>query len=156
MANYITKEGMQRLRKRLQELIKERPIVIKQVVTAREMGDLSENAEYHAARERQRFLENDFNHIKKRLEQLQVIDTANIPKDAVRFGAKVLVKELKNNSLRKVQLVGVDEIYESENEYERISILSPVGKPMIGKKIGDKFTVFAPIGKREFEILEIK
>jgi len=101
MANYITKEGMQRLRKRIQELIKERPTVIKQVVTAREMGDLSENAEYHAARERQRFLENEFNHLKKRMDHLQVIDTANIPKDAVRFGARVLVKELKDNSLRK-------------------------------------------------------
>ena len=156
MANYITKEGMQRLRKRIQELIKERPTVIKQVVTAREMGDLSENAEYHAAREKQRFLENEFNHLKKRIDHLQVIDAANIPKDAVRFGAKVLVKELIDNSLRKVQLVGVDEIFESENEYERISILSPVGKPMIGKKIGDQFTVIAPIGKREFEILEIK
>ena len=156
MANDITKEGKQRLRKRIQELLKERPTVIKQVVTAREMGDLSENAEYHAAREKQRFLENEFNHLKKRIDHLQVIDAANIPKDAVRFGAKVLVKELIDNSLRKVQLVGVDEIFESENEYERISILSPVGKPMIGKKIGDQFTVIAPIGKREFEILEIK
>jgi len=156
MAQYITKEGMKHLRMRLQKLIKERPIVIKQVVTAREMGDLSENAEYHAARERQKFLENEFNRLKERTEHLQVIDTTNIPKDAVRFGARVLVKELKDNSLRKVQLVGVDEIYESEDEYERISILSPIGKPMIGKKIGDNFTVIAPIGKREFEILEIK
>ena len=156
MASYITKEGMQRLRKRMQELIIERPKVIKQVVTAREMGDLSENAEYHAARERQRFLENEFNRLKERVEQLQVIDAVDIPKDAVRFGARVLVKELKNNSLRKVQLVGVDEIFESEDDYERISIMSPVGKPMIGKKVGDQFIVNAPIGKKEFEILEIK
>ena len=156
MASYITKEGMQRLRKRMQELIIERPKVIKQVVTAREMGDLSENAEYHAARERQRFLENEFNRLKERVEQLQVIDAVDIPKDAVRFGARVLVKELKDNSLRKVQLVGVDEIFESEDDYERISIMSPVGKPMIGKKVGDQFIVNAPIGKKEFEILEIK
>ena len=156
MANYITKEGMQRLRKRIQELIKERPTVIKQVVTAREMGDLSENAEYHAARERQRHLENEFNRLKKRIEQLQVIDDTNIPKDAVRFGARVLIKELKDDTLRKVRLVGVDEIFETKEEYERISILSPVGKPMIGKKKGMHFTVNAPIGKREFEILEIK
>ncbi len=156
MANYITKEGMQRLRKRIQELIKERPTVIKQVVTAREMGDLSENAEYHAARERQRYLENEFNHLKKRIDQLQVIDDTNIPKDAVRFGARVLLKELKDNTLRKVRLVGADEIFDAKDEYERISILSPVGKPMIGKKVGMHFTVNAPIGKREFEILEIK
>jgi len=156
MANYITKEGMQRLRRRMQELITERPNVIKQVVTAREMGDLSENAEYHAARERQRYLENEFNKLKDRVEKLQVIDPDTVPKDAVRFGAKVIVKELKNNSIRKVQLVGADEIFDSEDEYERISILSPVGKPMIGKKKGDHYTVVAPIGKREFEILEIK
>ena len=85
-----------------------------------------------------------------------VIDTADIPKDAVRFGARVLVEELKNKTKRKVQLVGVDEIYDSEDEYERISIISPVGKPMIGKRVGDEFTVNAPIGKREFKILEIK
>lgn len=156
MANYITKTGMQRLRKRMQELIQERPTVIKQVVTAREMGDLSENAEYHAARERQRYLENEFNRLKSRIEVLQVIDAADIPKDAVRFGARVIIEEIKNNSLRKVQLVGVDEIYDSEDDYERISIISPVGKPMIGKKVGDQFTVLAPIGKREFKILEIK
>ncbi len=90
------------------------------------------------------------------MDHLQVIDTESIPKDAVRFRARVLVKELKDNSLRKVQLVGVDEIFESEDKYERISILSPVGKPMIGKKIGDQFSVIAPIGKRKFEILEIK
>ena len=156
MANYITKEGMQRLRKRIQELIKERPTVIKQVVTAREMGDLSENAEYHAARERQRYLENEFNHLKKRIDHLQVIDDTNIPKDAVRFGARVLLKELKDNSLKKVRLVGADEIFDVKDEYERISILSPVGKPMIGKKVGMYFTVNAPIGKRKFEILEIK
>lgn len=156
MANYITKEGIQLLRKRMQKLITERPKVIKQVVTAREMGDLSENAEYHAARERQRHLENEYNKLKEKVEQLQVIDATTIPKDAVRFGAKVIVKELKDNSIRKVQLVGADEIFDSDDEYERISILSPVGKPMIGKKLGDHYTVVAPIGKREFEILEIK
>ncbi|MDA3814127.1 MAG: transcription elongation factor GreA [Candidatus Cloacimonetes bacterium] len=156
MANYITKEGMQQLRKRMQELIKIRSTVIKQVVTARDMGDLSENAEYHAARERQRHLENEFNNLKKRIDHLQVIDDTNIPKDAVRFGARVLVKELKNEILRKVRLVGADEIFDTEDEHERVSILSPVGKPMIGKKVGDHFTVIAPIGKREFEILEIK
>ncbi|MCF7857809.1 MAG: transcription elongation factor GreA [Candidatus Cloacimonetes bacterium] len=155
MANYITKEGMQRLRKRMQYLIDERPQVIKQVVTAREMGDLSENAEYHAARERQRNIEKEFNHIKERIDKLQVLDSDKITKDAVRFGARVIVKELDNSSLRKVRLVGADEIFETFDQYERISILSPIGQPMIGKKVGDHFVVNAPIGKREFEIIEI-
>lgn len=156
MANYITKEGMQRLRIRMNELIKERPSIIKQVVTAREMGDLSENAEYHAARERQRHLENEYNKIKSRIDKLQVIDPANLPKDAVRFGAKVTVKEISTEEIFKFQLVGIDEIFDTEDEYERKSIASPIGKPMIGKKVGSHFVVQAPIGKREFEIIDIK
>jgi transcription elongation factor GreA len=156
MANYITREGMQRLHKRMNELIKERPSIIKQVVTAREMGDLSENAEYKAARERQRNLENDYNYIKRRMEKLQVIDSSKIPKDAVRFGARVIIKELSNEKILKIHLVGVDEIFETESKYERKSIASPMGKPMIGKKVGDNFLVKAPIGIREFEILAIK
>ena len=156
MANYITKEGMQRLRKRMNDLITERPAIIKQVVTAREMGDLSENAEYHAARERQRHLENEYNRIKSRMDKLQVIDAANIPKDAVRFGAKVTVKEISNGKILKLHLVGIDEVYDTDDEYKRKSIASPMGKPMIGKKPGNHFVAKAPIGDREFEILEIK
>ncbi|MCF7794025.1 MAG: transcription elongation factor GreA [Candidatus Cloacimonetes bacterium] len=156
MANYITKEGMQRLRKRMNVLIEERPKVIKQVVTAREMGDLSENAEYHAARERQRHLENEYNRIKSRIDKLQVIDISTIPKDAVRFGAKVTIKEISNQKEMKIYLVGIDEVYETDDEYQRKSVVSPFGKPMIGKKVGDHVVVKAPIGDREFEILEIK
>ncbi len=156
MANYITREGMQRLHKRMNDLIKERPNIIKQIVTAREMGDLSENAEYKAARERQRNLENEYNYIKRRVEKLKVIDSGKIPKDAVRFGAKVTIKEFSNEKVLKIHLVGVDEIFETENEYERKSIASPIGKPMIGKKVGDRFLVKAPIGIREFEILAIE
>jgi transcription elongation factor GreA len=156
MANYITREGMQRLHKRMNELIKERPSIIKQVVTAREMGDLSENAEYKAVREKQRNLENEYNYIKRRVEKLQVIDSSKIPKDAVRFGARVTIKELSNGKIFKIHLVGVDEIFETESKYKRKSIASPMGKPMIGKKVGDNFLVKAPIGIRKFEILAIE
>jgi len=156
MANYITREGMRRLHKRMNKLIKERPDIIKQVVQAREMGDLSENAEYKAARERQRNLENEYNYIKRRIEKLKVVDEATIPKDAVRFGARVTLKELSNNKILKLRLVGVDEVFDNDDEYKRKSIASPIGKPMIGKKVGDHFLVKAPIGEREFEILDIK
>ncbi len=156
MANYITKEGMQYLKKKMQRLIEERPAIIKQIVVAREMGDLSENAEYHAAREKQRYLENDYNHIKNRIEKLQVLDTDKIPKDAVRFGAKVIVKEIASNKEKKIYLVGIDEVFESEDSYERISFASPIGKAMIGKKLGDHYIVKAPIGDLEYEILNIK
>ena len=156
MANYITREGMRRLHKRMNKLIKERPDIIKQIVQAREMGDLSENAEYKAVREKQRNLENEYNYIKRRIEKLQVLDEATIPKDAVRFGALVTLKELSNNKILKLRLVGVDEVFDNDDEYKRKSIASPIGKPMIGKKVGDHFLVKAPIGEREFEILDIK
>lgn len=156
MANYITKEGMQRLRQRSAELIEIRSKVIKQVVEAREMGDLSENAEYHAARERQRDVETEYNHIKQRMGNLQVIDADKLPKDAVRFGARVTLKELAKDKNLKVHLVGIDEVYETKEEYVRFSLASPIGKQMIGKKIGEHFVVKAPIGDREFEVLDIK
>lgn len=156
MPNYVTKEGMQYLQKRLNELIQARPAIIKQIVTAREMGDLSENAEYHAAREKQRHLENEYNHLKSRIGKLQVIDTENIPKDAVRFGARVTIKELNTGEMMKLHLVGIDETFETADEYKRKSVASPMGKPMIGKKPGDRFIVKAPIGDREFEIIDIK
>ena len=156
MSDYITKEGMQKLQKRLNELIRERPDVIKQVVTAREMGDLSENAEYHAAREKQRNLEKEFNHIKKRVTRLKVVDVDSIPKDAVRFGARVILKELSTGMEKRIFLVGIDEVFKTENEYERMSIASPIGKALIGKKNGDHIVVQVPIGKREFEILSIE
>ncbi len=156
MANYITKEGMSRLKKRMQQLIEERPSIIKQVVEAREMGDLSENAEYHAARERQRELENEYNRIKKKVETLQVINTANIPKDAVRFGARVTLRSQATMKTQKIHLVGADEVFESDDEFERTSILSPIGKAAIGKKIGEIFNVVAPIGNKKYEIIEIK
>ena len=147
---------MRRLHKRMNKLIKERPDIIKQIVQAREMGDLSENAEYKAVREKQRNLENEYNYIKRRIEKLQVLDEATIPKDAVRFGARVTLKELSNNKILKIRLVGVDEVFDNNDEYERKSIASPIGKPMIGKKVGDHFLVKAPIREREFEILNIK
>ena len=156
MANYITKEGMQRLHTRMNELIEMRKVVIKQVVTAREMGDLSENAEYKAARENQKNIENEYNHIKNRISLLQVLDPTAIPKDAVRFGAKVTIENVDTGEIKKHFLVGVDEIYSDGSEYERMSIASPIGKPMIGKKPGDVFIVKAPIGDKKFKIIDIK
>ena len=156
MANYITKEGMHRLRLRIETLIEQRSIIIKQVVEAREMGDLSENAEYHAAREKQRDIENEYNNINKRIGYLMVIDPDSLSKDTARFGAKVCMQNLADNEKIYLQLVGIDEIYKSENEFERTSILSPRGKAVIGKKVGDTITVKAPKGIFEYKIISIK
>ena len=156
MPEYITKEGMQKIQKRMQELIKARPAIIRQVATAREMGDLSENAEYHAARERQRHLENEYNKLKARASKLQVIDTDKIAKDAVRFGARVTLEEIETGAILKYRFVGVDEVFETDDDYERKSITSPLGKGMLGKKVGDIAVVHAPAGIRKFKILDIK
>jgi transcription elongation factor GreA len=144
------------LHQKMKQLIDERAGVIKQVVEAREMGDLSENAEYHAAREKQRAIENEYNRLKTRISQLQVLDPAKLSKDAARFGARVHIKCLDTGEEIYLQLVGVDEIFKSEDKYERTSILSPRGKAIIGKKIGDLVTVIAPIGEFRYEILSIE
>lgn len=156
MANYITKEGMQKLQKRIQNLIENRAEVIKQVVEAREMGDLSENAEYHAAREKQRDIENEYNRLRKRSGMLQVIDPDKLSKDAVRFGAKVSMECLDNGETIYLQLVGIDEVFDSDDEYVRTSIMSPRGKALIGKKVGDTVIVKAPKGDIRYKILTIK
>ena len=131
MQEYITKEGMQRLQKKMQNLIKERPAIIRQVATAREMGDLSENAEYHAARERQKHLENEYNKLKGRAAILTVIDSDRISKDAVRFGARVTVQEIDNSEIFKYRFVGVDEVFDVDEDYKRKSITSPLGRGMV-------------------------
>lgn len=156
MAGLITREGMQRLKKRLNVLIEERSKVIKQVVQAREMGDLSENAEYHAARERQRSIENEYNNIKKKINHLQVIDTDSIPKDAVRFGACVILEDQNINNELRIKLVGGDEVFDSEDEYKRMSVTSPIGKGLIGKKTGETVIINTPDGERTFKIIDIK
>ena len=156
MPEYITREGMNYLQKRMNQLIKERPGIIKQVVTAKEMGDLSENAEYHAARERQGQLENEYNHIKGRISKLQVIDTDKIAKDAIRFGARVTIQNLDNEEVVKIRLVGIDEVFSTDEPYKRMSFACPMGRSMIGKKVGDEFIVKAPIGNRKFKVLNIE
>jgi transcription elongation factor GreA len=156
MSDYITKEGMIHMRNRMKELVEERAEVIKMVVVAREMGDLSENAEYHAARERQGNVENEYNNLVNRSEKLLVIDPATISKESARFGARVTMEEQNEGSIVKLQLVGIDEVYDSDDGYARTSILSPRGRALIGKKVGDVVTVKAPRGDMNFKILIIE
>ncbi len=155
MPEYITIEGMQRLQRRVNHLIEERPDVIQQVVTARELGDLSENAEYHAARERQRNMDNEMTWLRDRMASLKVIDPVTIPKDAVRFGAFIKLKEKDIPEIQIYQLVGVDEIYDREDGIMLVSVASPMGKSLIGKKLNDSVVVNAPKGDRFFKILDI-
>jgi transcription elongation factor GreA len=156
MPEYITKEGMNHLQKKMEVLVQERSEIIKQVVSAREMGDLSENAEYHAAREKQRQVENEYNRIKNRIGKIQVIDTAKIAKDVVRFGARVTLENEDSKEISKIRLVGADELFPTEDGFVRTSFASPLGRALIGKKIADLIIVKAPIGDRKFKVLSIE
>lgn len=155
MPEYITAEGMNKLQRRVNRLLEERPAVVQQVVKARELGDLSENAEYHAAKEKQRQIDHDLTYLRGRIARLKVLDTSTLPKDAIRFGAYVRAREIKYDTEYYFRLVGVDEADEKATNPVLVSVASPIGKAMIGKKPGDQFTVKAPIGDRIFEVLEI-
>ncbi len=153
---YITVIGIKKLNEKLERLKASLPEVIKQVSVAREMGDLSENAEYHAARERKRNIENEIDYISSRLTKLQVIDTNKMDASAVRFGFCVKVKESESGKLLSYILVGVDEIdFDFGSNLTPISFLSPLGKAIIGKKEGEKFVVSAPMGDIQYSIVEI-
>jgi transcription elongation factor GreA len=156
MPEYITKEGMNFLQKKMSDLVKIRSEVIQQVVAAREMGDLSENAEYHAAREKQGQVENEYNRIKSRIGKLQVIDTSKIAKDVIRFGARITLKNNQTKEISKVRLVGADELFSTEDGFMRTSFASPLGRALIGRKSTEIVIVKAPIGDREFTILSIE
>ena len=156
MSDYITKEGLLRLQKKVQSLQEERPKVLEQIQTARELGDLSENAEYHAAREKQRSIDTELNLLNGKLMTLKVIDPDTIPKDTIRFGAYVQLEEAPSKEIFKYRLVGIDEVYDRDDDIIQVSIASPLGKAMLGKKCQEEFIVNAPKGDRFFKVLEIK
>ena len=153
---YITPYGMQQIQKRINELLTERPSVLKAIGIAREMGDLSENAEYKSAKERQRQIDNEVTHLKLKSSKLQVLDPQNIAKDKVRFGAIIEAQEIGSEEIITYYLVGSDEVNFIENEFTKISIESPIGKGFIGKSVNEIAVVNAPKGERRFKILSIK
>jgi len=150
----MTKEGYERLRDELQRLKKvERPKIIKEISVARAHGDLSENAEYHAAKEKQSFIEGRIGTVEDKLARAQVIDTATIPKDRVVFGVVVHLEDMESGDEIKYQIVGDDE---TNVDHGKISISSPIARALIGKVIDDEVTVVTPKGKREYTILDIE
>lgn len=154
---YITKHGMDQMQQRINALMTERPEVIKAVAIAREFGDLSENAEYKAAKERQRSIDHEIDHLRRRAAHLKVIDCSVFPKDVVRFGLCCHAKDLENGEEQWFHIVGVDEINFPEAEgVMAVSIASPIGKGLLGKKLGEVACIQAPMGVRQLEILEIR
>jgi transcription elongation factor GreA len=149
----ITKMGYETLQKELRHLkTVERPQNIKAIEEARAHGDLSENAEFHAAKERQSFIETRINELEYKLGNADIIDTKNLPKDRVVFGCEVVLENVDTGENVEYQLVGPDE---SDIEKGRISVQSPLGVAIIGKAVGDEIKLMAPGGQRTYELVDI-
>lgn len=146
-------QGHERLRKELMRLERqERPEVIKAIEVARAHGDLKENAEYHAAKERQGHIEGRIMELKDKLGRAEVIDCSKVSCERVVFGTVVDLVDLDTDEELKYQLLGPDE---ADVKQGSISVLSPLGRAMIGKEVGDEVRVQTPGGVRELEIMEI-
>ena len=150
---YMTEDGLKKLKEELQQLeTVERPRVIAAIAEAREKGDLSENAEYDAAKEAQGALESKIAQIKARLMDARVLDATDIKTDEVQILTKVRVR-MKNNGMEKTyQLVTEGEANSLEG---KISVTTPIAKGLMGKKVGEVAKVQVPAGTLELEILEI-
>ncbi len=124
----------------------------REILKARAHGDLSENAEYHAAKERQGFVNAKLNHLKQRLADLSMVDFSKIPHDRVGLGSRVVLLDVKKDEQIKYNLVTSEE---ADAANGKISTTSPIGRGLLGKEVGDVIKVQIPGGMREFEILEL-
>jgi transcription elongation factor GreA len=149
MTEHIKKQLLEEIAKLEHELQHELPAEIKKAVA---LGDLSENAEYHMAKQRQDFVHARLGQMKKRMAELSLVNLANIPRDRVAFGATVTVFDTTKDEEIVYKLVTSEE---SDVSKGLISTTSPIGRGLIGKKLGDVATVVTPNGKREMEILKL-
>ncbi|HNQ91396.1 MAG TPA: transcription elongation factor GreA [Alphaproteobacteria bacterium] len=149
----MTQAGFNALEKELKNLKSvERPAVIEAIAEARGHGDLSENAEYSAARERQSFIEGRIKELEAVISAAQIIDVQSLSGDIVKFGATVVVYEEETDTEIKFQIVGA---YESDADNGKISITAPMSRALIGKSVGDIAEVQTPKGRRHYEILMV-
>lgn len=149
----ITRSGLENLKAELERIKKvERPQNIIDIEEARAHGDLSENAEYTAAKDRQQFINGRIGELEFKIANADVIDPNNLPRDRVVFGSRVLLENAETGEDVEYQLVGPDE---SNIQEGRISVSSPLGRAIIGKRPDDEITVEAPGGKRIYELVEI-
>ena len=151
--NYVTEEGLQRLRRELEQLKNvERPKISQQIAEARDKGDLSENAEYDAAKEAQGLMELRISKLEAVVANSRVIDESKISTSQVQIMTKVKIKNLATNAIMEYMLVAESEANFKEG---RLSVGTPIAKSLIGKKVGDVVEVQIPAGKCKFEILNI-
>ncbi len=150
----LTKVGFIALEAELKNLkAVERPNIIAAISEARAQGDLSENAEYSAAKEKQSFIEGRIQDLEAVLSRAQVIDVPTIKSDVIRFGATVIVADEDTDEEKTYQIVGD---YEADIEKNKISLSSPLAKALIGKEVGDVAEFRAPSGNKSFDIIDIK
>lgn len=148
----ISKQGFQRLEEELQQLKKERPIIIQAIKEAREEGDLRENAGYDAARERQGMAEARIDYIESRLSLYQIVDLDTLSGDKVIFGATVTIEDIDSGEVKEYTILGPDE---ADPPRGSISFLSPVGQALLGKEVGDEVSINIPKGRVTYEITDI-
>ncbi|MDA9558491.1 transcription elongation factor GreA [Alphaproteobacteria bacterium] len=150
----ITNEGFEKIEIELKNLKSiERPSIIKSISEAREHGDLSENAEYHAAKEKQSFIEGRIADLESKISRAEVINTKKLKGNKVIFGATVTLGDMDSKKNIIYQIVGTEE---ADVENGKISISSPLAKALLGKKIDDTVEVYSPGGSREYEVEDIK
>jgi transcription elongation factor GreA len=148
----MTPQGASKLRDELSRLKEERPKISREIGVAREHGDLKENAEYHAAKDRQGMIEARIKDIEDKLARAEIIDPTKLSGDRVRFGATVKVTNLDTDEETSYQIVGADE---ADINSGTISISAPLARALIGKSVGDEVVIHLPAGKRRYEIAEI-
>jgi transcription elongation factor GreA len=150
----MTVKGKAMLEVELKRLLhEERPAIIKAIEEARAQGDISENAEYEAAKERQSMIEGRIADIQSKLATAEVVDPSSLKADRIVFGATVTLLDLEEDSQTTYQIVGTDE---ADVKQGKISIMSPIARALIGKKSGEVVTVQSPKGEREYEVLSFK
>jgi len=153
MPTPITKKGYEALKVELERLRKERPKIIEDIAEARAHGDLSENAEYDAAKDRQGFVESRIKELEGKLADARIIENTNRTSETVIFGATVGLLETQSNQKKQYTLVGQDE---ADLKDGKISVQSPVGRALIGKRVGDLVEVTTPAKVVEYEVLNIR
>lgn len=149
----ITRAGFERLKEELDRLKRvEVPANIRDIEVAREHGDISENAEYAAAKERQSFIQGKVQEIENNLARSTIVDLKDLTDEMAVFGSTVTIEDINTGEVTRYQLVGP---FESDMNRNQLSVTSPIGKALIRKKLGDEVKVNTPGGVREFEIVDI-
>ncbi len=151
--NYMTQEGLMKLRKELEHLTKvERPAISVQIAEARDKGDLSENAEYDAAKDAQGMLEMKISHLEEKLANARIIDESKIDTESVQIMNRIKIRNKSNNAVLQYMIVSETE---ADLKAGKLSVSTPIAQALLGKKLGDKVTVKVPSGEVEYEIVEI-